>query len=492
MENLKGKKLSLIIAVAALVLIAVVVSVLCLPDGAGDPTATETSGTTDGTHTPVLSIILTGEEHISVEFGEEYTEQGAAAAVDGEAYDAVSITGYVDVQTVGEYVITYTAVYGEQTETVQRTVSVVDTKAPEIVLEYIEGYFTYPGFEYEDEGYSAFDNYDGDLTASVERTVDGETVTYTVTDSSGNVARAQRTITFCDVSEPILKLSGAREITITAGTKYSEPGYTATDYVDGDLTEQVKISGSVNIYLPGTYTLRYTVTNGQGNSTEQTRTVVVEGLVQPEAVDPGDKVVYLTFDDGPSKYTLDLLEVLEKYNVKATFFVVGSMSVGYLDEIADGGHAIGIHSMTHKYADIYCSEEAYFEDLYECQQLIYDKTGILTTLIRFPGGSSNTVSRSYSEGIMSRLVVAVEAQGFQYFDWNVNSNDAGGTTTSDGVFQNVISGIQKNNVSVVLQHDIKKYSVAAVEQIIQWGLANGYTFLPLDSSSPDCHSKVNN
>jgi len=244
--------------------------------------------------------------------------------------------------------------------------------------------------------------------------------------------------------------------------------------------------------MPGTYTLTYTVTNGQNNSVSKTRTVTVEALVQPDVVDPGDKIIYLTFDDGPCKYTLTLLEVLEKYNVKATFFIVGSMGVGYLDEIAAGGHSIGMHSMNHEYKEIYSSEEGFFEDLYACQQLIYERTGILTTLLRFPGGSSNTVSRKHCEGIMSKLVVEVEAQGFQYFDWNVNSGDAGGTTDTDQVFKNVINGIKKHNISVVLQHDIKKYSVEAVEQIIQWGLANGYTFLPLDPTSPECHSKVNN
>ena len=219
---------------------------------------------------------------------------------------------------------------------------------------------------------------------------------------------------------------------------------------------------------------------------------MVEGLSQPEIVVPEGKVIYLTFDDGPSKYTLQLLEVLEKYNVKATFFIVGNAGVGYLDEIAAGGHSIGIHSMTHVYSEIYASDEAYFKDLYATQQLIYERTGILTTLMRFPGGSSNKVSIKHNKGIMTRLTAAVEAQGFQYFDWNVSSGDAGGTTKTEEVFQNVINGVKHRDISVVLQHDIKGYSVAAVEQIIQWGLANGYTFLPLEPSSPVCHSKINN
>jgi len=466
------------------VLAAILLLVAC-SIGGEDPTTAPTE--------PVFAVQLMGQKEVTVEVGTEFADLGAQATINGQTCDAaVTVEGQVDTTKLGTYVLTYKAASGDRTAQAQRTVTVVDTQAPVITLQTVEGHFTYPGQAYTEEGFAATDNYDGDITAQVERVEADGVVTYTVRDSSGNTAQVQRTITYCDTSEPQLQLSGATEITIKAGTKFQEPGYKATDFVDGDLTAQVKIDGSVNIYMPGTYTLTYTVTNGQNNSVSKTRTVTVEALVQPDVVDPGDKIIYLTFDDGPCNNTLTLLEVLEKYNVKATFFIVGSMGVGYLDEIAAGGHSIGMHSMNHEYKEIYSSEEGFFEDLYACQQLIYERTGILTTLLRFPGGSSNTVSRKHCEGIMSKLVVEVEAQGFQYFDWNVNSGDAGGTTDTDQVFKNVINGIKKHNISVVLQHDIKKYSVEAVEQIIQWGLANGYTFLPLDPTSPECHSKVNN
>ena len=137
------------------------------------------------------------------------------------------------------------------------------------------------------------------------------------------------------------------------------------------------------------------------------------------------------------------------------------------------------------------SEEAFFEDLYACQKLIYDRTGVLTTLLRFPGGSSNTVSK-FNPGIMSRLTVAVQNAGFQYFDWNVDSNDAGGAKTAQEVFENVVNGCASRRVSIVLQHDIKGFSVEAVEKILIWGTENGYRFLALDSSSPGAHHGVNN
>jgi peptidoglycan/xylan/chitin deacetylase (PgdA/CDA1 family) len=203
-------------------------------------------------------------------------------------------------------------------------------------------------------------------------------------------------------------------------------------------------------------------------------------------------VIYLTFDDGPSEFTPQLLKVLEKYNVKATFFVVGTMSLEYLDEIAAGGHTIGIHSDTHDYESIYSSDEAFLKDMQTLREKIHDRTGIYTNILRFPGGSSNTISKRLCKGIMTRLTQTLTAQGYRIFDWNVDSKDAGGATTTEEVVENVINGIKKRPVSVVLQHDIRKFSVDAVEQIIIWGLDNGYTFLPLDETSPICQHTLAN
>ena len=131
---------------------------------------------------------------------------------------------------------------------------------------------------------------------------------------------------------------------------------------------------------------------------------------------------------------------------------------------------------------------------YDCDHddLIIEKTGNSTKLLRFPGGSSNTISRKINKGIMSRLTVEVEKQGFTYFDWNVDSNDAGGAKDSDTVFENVKQGIEGKKNAVVLQHDTKKFSIDAVESIILWGKENGYVFLPLNVHSFSSHHKVLN
>ena len=207
----------------------------------------------------------------------------------------------------------------------------------------------------------------------------------------------------------------------------------------------------------------------------------------------GNKIIYLTFDDGPGPYTEQLLDVLDKYGVKATFFVT-NQKPKYQNMIGEAyrrGHTIALHTYSHSYS-IYKSETAYYKDLKLIEDLCVAQTGEKPTIVRFPGGTSNTISRRYCKGIMSSLANSLDDHGYVYCDWNVTSGDAGGTTTESGVFNNVIKGVKGKSVSVVLQHDIKKFSVAAVDDIIEWGLANGYTFLPLTEDSPMVHHSAMN
>lgn len=307
-------------------------------------------------------------------------------------------------------------------------------------------------------------------------------------------SKAYRTVKVVESTGPSIDLVGGEKITVSMGTTFEDPGYTAADNLGEDLTDRVQVTGTVNTRELGTFKLTYEVTDDEGRSTTVERTVEVVASKQPDVVQPDGKVIYLTFDDGPNKYTQKLLNVLKKYNVKATFFLVNT---GYsemdtlMKNIVDGGHAVGVHSMTHQWS-IYKSEEAFLDDLYGMQEVIKNATGVTTTLMRFPGGSSNTTSRKYCEGIMTTLTQKVTELGFQYFDWDVDSNDAGGAKTADEVYQNVIKGIGNKKTAYVLQHDTKEYSVEAVERIIQWGLANGYTFQALTPESPACHHPVNN
>lgn len=404
----------------------------------------------------------------------------------------VQTEGTVNTAKLGEYKLTHSAHFWFWDVQSTQTVIVQDTTAPEITLYTKEGYYVLPKHEYQEEGFSAADNCDGDLTEAVERTIADGIVTYRVSDRSGNRTEVTREIPYNDPIAPVVSLKGKAKIFLNLGDAYTEPGFTASDNCDGDITQNVKIQGRVDSRVAGAYTLTYTAADTYGNTASAKRTVVVNAVKNPDTVVPGGKVIYLTFDDGPGKYTAELLRVLDKYNVKATFFVVNGAYNHLIAEEAKAGHSIGIHSTTHNYGQIYSSKQAYFDDLYRMQDTIFKQAGIRPTIVRFPGGSSNMVSKKYCSGIMTELTTAVVDSGFQYFDWNVTSGDAGSTTSTSTVVNNVINGVQKHRVSIVLQHDSKKFSVDAVEEIIVWALNNGYTFLPLDMTSPVVHHGINN
>lgn len=447
----------------------------------------------------VLDIQLEGEPELILEYGKPYEDPGAKAVLSGRWLLAsgyfppdapMQVQSNVQSDVVGKYTVTYTTDYLLWLAKAQRNVRVVDTVSPLITLR-TTGKTILPGQPYEEEGFVAVDNYDGNLTDAVRRTEEMGVITYAVIDSSGNPAYVQRQIPYFDPLPPEILLEGEEALMIPCGTLYEEPGFTAVDNADGDLTGEVAVEGEVIWYQPGVYSIAYTVADTYGNVTQKIRTVTVEGQSWPEAVYPNGRVIYLTFDDGPGPCTGQLLDLLKQYGVKATFFVTNSGYDNTMARIVREGHSIGIHTMTHDYNTIYASEEAFFADLYGMQDIIYRNTGVKTSLMRFPGGGSNLVS-SYNQGIMTRLSRAVQDAGFQYFDWNVDSNDAGGALKSDTVAANVIGGVQNQRVSVVLQHDIHGFSVEAVEDIIVWGLENGYRFLPLKPDSPTMHHTVLN
>ena len=472
-----------------------------------------------------LDLKLLGGEEIILPYGAEFEDPGAQCHFWGTRFlqdvqeVPVTVEGSVDTSTVGTYELFYSAaidyqdLFWDQTQTryLKRTIHVVDREMPVITLNHVEGHYTLPGQAYVEEGYTAFDGYDGDLTEQVKVTNDGTTVTYTVTDSAGNTVSIHRTIFYDDPIAPEITLLGEACFVMTEGEIYTEAGCTASDNLDGDITANILVDGVVDSNTPRTYTVTYTVSDAWGNTVNTQRTVVVnvkptppptEPSTEPipapyvpdEPMPPNGRVIYLTFDDGPSRYTSYLLDVLEKYDVKATFFVLHSEYMHLLPRMVEEGHTVGMHCYSHNYDVVYSSDNAYMNDLKKIQDEVYEYTGQTSTIVRFPGGSSNTVSRSRCRGIMTRMTRKLEELGYRYFDWNVDSNDASGATTSYEVYCSVANDIAKSEWQsiVVLQHDNKNFSVNAVEDIIKWGLANGYTFAALDMNSPACELKVVN
>lgn len=353
------------------------------------------------------------------------------------------------------------------------------------------------GQSFSEPGFTASDDMAGDLTQSVivSGTVDTNTfgtytLTYQVSDNYRNFCEVKRIVHVGDFAAPVITLAGEGRIYVKVGEAYAEPGFTASDNVDGDITSKVAIGGGVDTSKMGRNTVTYTVTDAVGNTSTTSRSVYVymkQAIANP--INPGDKVVYLTFDDGPGQHTARLLDILDKYGVKATFFVTNQFPAyqNMIGETYRRGHTIALHTYTHNYANIYSSEDAYYNDLSLIHNLCVSQTGVIPTIVRFPGGTNNKVSTSYCTGIMTALTQSISYHGYLYCDWNVSSGDAGGTTSREQVAANVIAGMQKNNVSIVLQHDIKSYSVDAVDDIIFWGLENGYTFLPMTDTTPMVH-----
>ena len=206
-----------------------------------------------------------------------------------------------------------------------------------------------------------------------------------------------------------------------------------------------------------------------------------------------NKTVYLTFDDGPSNNTMKVLNILDRYHVKGTFFVTGQQPryFSYIKLLAKRGHAIGLHTYSHDYAKVYASVGAFNQDLNKIQNVVVKETGHKSYLVRFPGGTNNTVSRHYGYKIMTKLSNEMNAQGYNYIDWNAETGDATGRRfTPAQLAKNAC--VPMRNV-VILMHDTsaKNNTVKALPSIIKYYKARGYTFKKVDRTTR-CRFKPNN
>lgn len=209
-----------------------------------------------------------------------------------------------------------------------------------------------------------------------------------------------------------------------------------------------------------------------------------------------NKTIYLTFDDGPSYLTDQILDILKEENVPATFFVIGTSIDTYKNTVKrayNDGHQIAIHTYCHKYDQIYTSDENFMNDFREINNKIYEITGHHAFITRFPGGSSNVVSKKYNPGIMTRLADNLQKAGYHYFDWNVDSGDASGSLTKEQIYENVTKHLQYET-NVVLMHDAaaKKTTVEALRNIIKYGKNNHYTFAKITKKTPSIKHNINN
>ena len=284
------------------------------------------------------------------------------------------------------------------------------------------------------------------------------------------------------------------------------------DDAKNQIAEKDKTNGELNAKLQQAETDKANLQNENNNLKNEIEKLKAKKRIEAEKLTalqnspqsvypPATKVCYLTFDDGPSKNTLSILDTLDRYGAKATFFVCGSNSkLEYVTEIYKRGHVVGLHSNTHQIysrdsSNIYTSSETYFNDLNMISARVEQLIGIKSKIIRFPGGSSNVISKRVCPGIMTTLTRQVKAKGYAYFDWNVSSGDASGVKYSPNqIANNVISAARSKNSICVLMHDsaAKTTTAQALPAMLDGLKKLGFYFEGLQESSYGFYQPVAN
>lgn len=430
--------------------------------------------------------VLINPSKSNVSLGSNYNPEDAISFVFFGKKEDVKIDTDVDANTLGEYKTKYT--FKDYSITVP--VKVLDNTPPVLKL---KEYTTDKKEKVTPECFITDIKDVSEVTTKIKserRRMDGTyKVTIVAEDAYGNkTTEAATLIRKNDKEAPKIEFLTEKGI-------YNEGE--ETDYLDGikvtdnfDKKPTITTNADTVVNGAGEFVITYTVTDRSGNKTTADFPIVINEIPEEE-----QRIVYLTFDDGPSANTARVLDILAQYNVKATFFVTGA-GQNYNDlikrEYAEG-HTVGLHTYTHDYA-IYTNEETYINDLQAVSDMVYDLIGVRSNIIRFPGGSSNTISANYNVGIMSRLVNLVTENGYYYFDWNVSSSDASGNNVDvEQIKAYSTSGDAYDHI-VLLMHDTdaKDTTVEALPYIIEHYRDQGYIFKGLSYRSPECHHGVNN
>ena len=398
----------------------------------------------------------------------------------------IQVTGDIDTTKLGKYPVTLKY----KNEEIQLTYNVVDTTPPELTVKdyQTDTVETVKPKQFVQECKDATE-----VTFSFKEEPTKESgrqrVTIVATDTSGNKTEKKATLRRTkDKKAPTI--TGLDDIEIKQNRDLDlEKGVTVTDDIDTKPTLEIDET-HLDISTPGTYTVTYKAMDRSGNVREEKRQVTV--IVDE---DMNRRIVYLTFDDGPSANTKNILKILKKYDAKATFFVTGANEKydDLMKDEYDDGHTVALHTFSHNYAQIYSSVDDYFADLQKISDLVEKQTGEKSYLVRFPGGSSNSISANYTEGIMTELTELLPEKGYQYFDWNVSSGDA---SADDVPAETLIANSTSSDAQhiIILMHDTeaKSTTVEALPAIIEYYQAKGYEFKALEIDSYAAHHAVFN
>lgn len=440
---------------------------------------------------PKVEIDINGEKYLTINIGEEYIENGAKSYLDdfGQKKDLnVEIVGNVDTSKIGKYIVTYKVNYKGREYNKIRVINVVDTEKPTLILNK-EPIICKTRNLVEIDA-TAIDNLDGDISEKIKYFIKDNKITLFVVDSSNNKSEIFKDIKYNDDEKPIITLKGSQTIYLGIGESYIEEGANAYDSCDGNITDKIKITNSIDNNIPGNYEVTYSVTDSSNNEVKKVRNVIVDEINNNKVT---DGIIYLTFDDGPGQYTDEILNILDKYQIKASFFVTNQFPK-YQNMIAkeyEKGHTVAIHTYSHKWS-IYDSVDTYLDDFNKIQSIVIAQTGSPAKYFRFPGGSSNTVSRSHSKGVMTKLSQLMQENGYKYFDWSIDSGDTHKKNTKEYIINMVESHLKGNGNYMILMHDIKKNTLLALPSVIEYGLQKGYEFKAINEDTPEFHFKIAN
>ena len=292
------------------------------------------------------------------------------------------------------------------------------------------------------------------------------------------------TISVVDKTAPVIHLQGAKTVYAkdSRNLEGAEKGVTVTDNYDKD----IKVSRRDTNKISDTeYEFVYTAIDSSGNMSIAKRKIVI-----------ATGVICLTFDDGPSSVTPEVLDVLKENNIKATFFILdySEQSKSMIQRIIDEGHTLAIHGMSHDYSKIYASAEATLENFTSLQKKIKKDFNYDVKYVRFPGGASNTISRNYCEGVMTEADKKVQEESLEYYDWNVDVDDAGSARTPSEIYNNFVDGILPGVENIVLMHDGEGHmpTAKALQEIINYAKENGYVFTAISENTTPAKHSVNN
>lgn len=419
---------------------------------------------------------LKGKREITLEVNNEYKENGYLTNA-----KVLEVSNNINTSKLGTYTVLYKyKKYNKIKETI-RVVNIVDKTPPELdLIGNLE--INNCSKSYQEEGYAAFDNYDGDLTQKVEKEIKDGKIIYKVKDSSNNITTKERIFSNIDKEDPIIKLKGS-SVNLKINNKYVEQGYTVTDNCDDDLTSKVEITNNININKEGTYEVIYKVKDKSGNESKEVRKVTVytpkKCFSSVSNGKPG--VIYLTFDDGPStKNTARLLDILKEENVKASFFVIGKC-VDSHPEITkrayDEGHYIANHGYSHNNNLLYKSSDNFLNELKKTDLAIGNAIGVpnyCSHIFRFPNGFMSPSNKAKKK----EAVKLLQNIDFNYIDWNCLNNDSVKKYSSSQLLNNLIKSSQNKDILVILMHDTKDVSNSSIvlKDSIKYLKDKGYIF----------------